>query len=363
MVRPTRKLIGVALAMLALGACSQPAAGPATTPSPSAPSSSQETAPATSSDELVVVTHGSFNLTDELKADFAEESGLDVTYVSPGSSGALVNQLVLTKDSPLGDVVFGIDNTFSGRAVDEEVITPYESPALPDASEQFDHEWLVPIDFSDVCINADLAWFEEQGLAVPTTLDDLTKPEYADLLVVSNPASSSPGLAFLIATVGAYGEDGYLDYWARLRDNGMDVVPDWSDAYYAEFTAAGEGGTRPLVLSYATSPAFTIDEETGESTTVALLGTCFRQVEYAGVIEGAENEAGAQAFIDFLLSDEVQSAIPELMYMYPVATDVDLPAEWVEFAPLSTAPIVVDEETIDAQRSTWIEQWTATVLG
>ncbi|MGV8845015.1 thiamine ABC transporter substrate-binding protein [Tessaracoccus sp.] len=344
-----------ALAMSAtLGACSQPS-------STDAPSARTDTTTITSN-TLTVVTHDSFTIPDELKARFASESGLDVTYVAPGDGGALVNQLILTKDSPLGDVVYGIDNSFSSRAVTEGVITDYDSPALPSTASAFETEALTPIDFGDVCLNADSQWFEDQDIPLPSTLDDLVKPEYKDLLVVSNPASSSPGLSFLLATIAAKGEDGYLDYWGQLTDNGVAVVQGWSDAYYTEFSGADGKGPRPLVVSYASSPAYTVSEDGATSTTVALLETCFRQVEYAGVIAGAQNEEGAKAFIDFLLSDDVQASIPENMYMYPV-TDVELPSGWMDFAPLAETPLMVDPADTSENRDTWIKAWTAQVIG
>ena len=348
--------ITAAIAAAALGACSQP--GTSSTPVPGA----AESGSASTSTSLTVVTHDSFAIPEELKARFAEESGLDVTYVAPGDGGALVNQLILTKDAPLGDVVYGIDNSFSSRAVEEGIITDYDSPALPATASQFDAPGLTPIDFGDVCINADLQWFEKNSMTVPTTLEDLAKPEYKDLLVVTNPASSSPGLSFLLATIASEGEDGYLDYWSRLADNGVQVVQGWSDAYYTEFSGADGNGPRPLVVSYATSPAYTVPEDGTESTTVALLGTCYRQIEYAGVIQGARNELGAQQFIDFLLSDDVQSSIPENMFMYPV-TDVDLPQEWVDFAPLSDHTLALDDAKTSAHRDEWIKAWTAKVIG
>ncbi|GAB3816542.1 thiamine ABC transporter substrate-binding protein [Tessaracoccus terricola] len=343
------------LAVAALAACSGSPAEPGQDPTAG-------DGGVTTSTELTVVTHDSFALPDELKEAFEEASGYDVTYVAPGDGGALVNQLILTKDSPLGDVVFGVDNTFARRAVDEGVFSPYTSATLPASAEQYAIESLTPVDMGDVCINADTQWFADAGIDVPTTLEDLTDPAYADLLVVSHPASSSPGLAFLAATVGAEGE-GWLEYWDALVANGVKVVPGWSEAYYTEFSGADGEGPYPLVLSYATSPAFTLTEDGSASTTEALLETCFRQVEYAGVIAGAENEQGAQEFIDFLLSAEVQAAIPEQMYMYPIDDEVELPADWASFAPLSEAPIEVPAEEIAANRDQWISDWTARVIG
>jgi thiamine transport system substrate-binding protein len=317
-------------------------------------------------DTVVLVTHDSFNVSEDVLAAFEKESGLTVKQVAPGDGGALVNQLVLTKDSPLGDVVFGIDNSFATRAIDEGVLEPYAPAGLADSAAQYaigDGGELTPIDFGDVCINVDHAWFGNTGVAEPKTLDDLTRPEYKDLLVVTNPATSSPGLSFLLATVGAYGEDGWVDYWAKLKANGVKVVDGWSDAYSVDFSGAEGNGPRPIVLSYATSPAFTVSEDGTSTRTGALLDTCFRQVEYAGVLAGAENPEGAKKLVDFLVSDAFQADVADSMYMYPANTDITLPEGWVEFAPLSPQPIEVAPADITAHRDEWIKAWTSTVIG
>ena len=353
----------VAGVSLALASC---AGAPTATPPSGTATAAPATASASGSTELTVVTHDSFHLSEDLLAKFKTETGLDVTFVAPGDAGTLTNQLVLTKDSPLGDVVFGIDNTFAGRALAEGIIAPSASTALPAADAEAlkadDSGRLVPVDFGDVCVNADTAWFKEHGKAVPATLDDLADPQYADLLVVPNAATSSPGLAFLVATVGAKGDPGWVDYWKQLKDNGVLVAKDWTEAYTVQFSGSTGKGPRPLVLSYSTSPAFeSVDGQ--EPPTTSLLQTCFRQVEYAGVIEGAANPDGAQKFIDFLLSPEVQADIPGQMYMYPAVRGTELPAEWVKYAPLSDAPFQVPAEEIAAQRDGWLRTWTSTVIG
>lgn len=311
---------------------------------------------------VTLVTHDSFHLSDGLLEQFEAETGLTVRQVAPGDGGALVNQLILTKDAPLGDVVYGIDNTFASRAIGEGVLDPYTSevPAAqdaavyaPDASGS-----LTAIDMGDVCLNVDQTWFADSGLAEPTTLEDLTDPAYRDLTVVTNAATSSPGLAFLLATIGAFGQDGWQQYWTDLQANGLKVAEGWSDAYYSDFSGGGGDGPRPIVLSYASSPPVTIPEGGDEPTTRALLGTCFRQVEYAGVIAGAQNPEGARQLIDFLLSDEVQADIPGSMYMYPVSTAVDLPEDWARWAPLADEPFEVPLDDIAANRDTWIREWT-----
>ncbi len=344
-----------AVTLLALAACSggDDAAG------------GDDASSGTGGGTVTLVTHDSFAVSDEVLAAFEEESGLTVEQIAPGDGGALVNQLILTKDSPLGDVVFGIDNSFASRAIDEGVLEPYTPADLPDSAAQYavgDGGELTPVDLGDVCVNVDHTWFSDAGIPEPVTLEDLTKPEYEDLLVVTNPATSSPGLAFVLATVGAFGEDGWEDYWADLRANGVKVVDGWSDAYYVDFSGSEGAGPRPLVLSYSTSPAFTLTEDGTASTTGALLDTCFRQVEYAGVLAGAENPEGAQQLVDFLVSEAFQADVPGQMYMYPADDSVALPDGWAEFAPLADEPFDVAPQDITAHRDEWIKAWTATVV-
>lgn len=339
---------------LLLAGCTAPAASP----SPSASAAASSSAP-TQSTQLRVITHDSFALPDKLIAQFKAETGYDVVFNAPGDAGTVVNQLVLTKGAPIADVVFGIDNTFAGRAFNEGVLSPYTSTALPSGADGFaadDSHRLTPIDYGDVCLNADTKWFQAKGLAVPVSLDDLLKPEYKDLLVVANPATSSPGLAFLLATIAAKGDPGYLDYWKALRDNGLKVVKGWTEAYTVEFSGSSGKGKRPLVLSYASSPAF-------EPATESLNQTCFRQIEYAGVVAGSANEVGAGKFIDFLLSSQVQAVIPDQMYVYPVDSSVKLPKDWAAHAVLPEHPYTLPADQISAGRDGWIKAWTAAVIG
>ena len=333
---------------------------PAASANPETPSGTGEEA------EVVLVTHDSFYLPEELLAEFTADTGLEVSIVAPGDGGALANQLVLTKDAPLGDVVYGLDNTFAGRALEAEVFAAYQStaPAAADAAQYAidDSGYLTAIDFSDVCLNIDEQWFIEQGKPVPVNFDDLLRPEFAGLTVVTNAATSSPGFAFLVATIGAKGDD-WGTFWQGLVDNGLRVAEGWSEAYYVDFSGSGEGGQYPIALSYASSPPATVAEGADSPRTSALLNTCFRQVEYAGVLAGGQNPEGAQLLIDWLLSDEVQSALVENMWMYPVSTAVELPAEWASWAPLADQPWQVSPAEIETNRADWISQWTEIVTG
>jgi len=314
---------------------------------------------------LVLVTHDSFALSDGILDQFTKETGIEVQVQSAGDAGQLVNTLVLTKDSPLGDVVFGIDNTFASRAVENGVLEDYSSKDLTNAEDQYllpegqGREQLTPIDNGDVCVNVDHEWFTEKGIAEPKTLDDLVKPEYKDLFVTEAANSSSPGLAFLLATIAAYGDDGWQDYWTKLMANGTKVDAGWSDAYYVDFSGPSSEGDRPIVVSYASSPPFEVPEGATDAPTGALLDTCFRQTEYAGVIAGTKNEAGAQKLVDFLFSTTVQNDIPKTMYVYPVNSKATLPESFTKFAKVAEDPFVVSPTEIDKNRETWLAEWAA----
>lgn len=318
----------------------------------------------TASERVVLVTHESFVMSEELQQEFEDESGYDLVVRASGDAGALTNKLVLTKDDPTGDVVFGIDNTFGSRALDEGILAPYAAE-LPEGADEYvlagdDDHALTPVDTGNVCVNVDDTWFAEQGVPEPQTLDDLLDPAYRDLFVAPGATTSSPGLAFLLATVAAYGEDGWQDYWTALLANGAKLTSGWSDAYEVDFTQGGGGGDRPIVLSYDSSPAFTIGDD-GQSTTSALLDTCFRQVEYAGVLAGAANAEGAQALVDFMVGRSFQEALPDAMYVFPVDGAAALPEAWAEFAVQPEQPYAVDPADVAANRDAWLQQWSDVV--
>ncbi|MBW8750615.1 MAG: thiamine ABC transporter substrate-binding protein [Propionibacteriales bacterium] len=314
----------------------------------------------TDSKTVTIATHDSWAMSKEVMAEFKKETGITVKIQPHGDAGELTNKLVLTKGHPLADGVFGIDNTFASRAVDEGVLARYDAKQ-PGSAAQFALDgdagrYLTPIDFGDVCVNIDDTWFAKKKLAPPATFDDLADPAYKNLFVAPGATSSSPGLAFLVATIGAKG-DGWKDYWHKLVDNGLKIDAGWEDAYTVDFTAGGGNGDRPIVVSYSSSPPFTVPKGADKPTTSALLDTCFRQVEYAGVLKGADNPKGAQEFIDFMLSHDFQAALPDNMYVYPVDASVALPDGWKTWAPTSPDPVEVSPADITAHRSDWLRDW------
>ena len=317
---------------------------------------------------VVLAAHDSFTLPDELVAAFEADTGYDLEVQLSGDAGQMANQIVLTAGNPTADVVFGIDTTFATRVVGAEALEAYRPEGLPESVEEHDlaegaEAYLTPVDYGDVCVNIDSVWFANQGIEPPQSLADLTDPAYEDLFVTPGASTSSPGLAFLLATIGEFGPGEWQGYWEDLMANGAKVTSGWTDAYTVDFTAGGGDGDRPIVLSYASSPPFTIPDGGFEPTTRALLDTCFRQVEYADVLAGTDNPEGAQAVVDWLLSPDVQAAIPDSMYVFPVDDTVALPDLWAQWAQVAEDPIVVSPRQIEAERETWLREWADIATG
>lgn len=315
--------------------------------------------------KVTVVTHSSFQVSDNLKKEFEKTSGFKLEIVDGGDGGELVNKLILSKDAPQGDVCFGVDNTYASRLLSQGVIDKDRTvDTIPESAEKYlvdNNRALVPIDMGDVAINIDKTYFTSHNLAEPKTFEDLAKPEYAKLLVAINPTTSTPGLAWMLATVGHFGADKFSDYWKALVKGGTKIASGWTEAYNTDFSAGEGKGAYPIVVSYASSPAYTVSKDGASTTTAALLDTAFRQVEYAGVLKGAANPAGGQAFINWMLSKAVQADIPKKMYMYPVDSSVQLPEALAKFGPLAEKPVEVAPNKIAAEREQWLKLWASAV--
>jgi thiamine transport system substrate-binding protein len=320
---------------------------------------------------LTVMTHDSFGVSKEVLEQFEKDNNAKVTILKSGDAGSTLNKAILSKSAPIADVLYGVDNTFLSRALNAGIFEPYDSPALASIPDRFklDKEnRLLPVDFGHVMINYDKAFLADKKLEPPKSLRELIDPKWKSLLVVENPATSSPGLAFLLATIAAFPEDSdypWQQFWTDLRANDVYVSPDWNDAYYAQFSGSSGKGPRPLVVSYATSPAaevFFSEGKLQEPPTGNLDGTGFEQIEFVGVLKGTKNRALAEKFVDFMLSQTFQKDIPLQMFVYPVVPDTPLPDVFVDFAPLPAASLTLSPDQIDQGREKWIEEWTKLVL-
>ncbi|MEO8356662.1 MAG: thiamine ABC transporter substrate-binding protein [Chloroflexota bacterium] len=325
----------------------------------------QSTGPQT----LTIMTHDSFAVSEDVVKTFEEANNAKIAFLQSGDAGAVLNKAVLTKDAPLADVLFGVDNTFLSRALEADIFEPYESSLLNEIPSEFkldDSNRVLPVDFGDVCINYDKQYFSDKDLAVPQSLEDLTKPEYAGLLVVENPATSSTGLAFLLATVSHYG-DSFTEYWQALKDNDVVIVDGWETAYYTNFSGSSGRGPQPMVVSYGTSPAAEVifaEKPLADAPTASILGpdTCFRQIEFVGILKGTQNRALAEKFVDYMLGKQFQEDVPMQMFVYPVDPNAALPDEFVKYAQAPEQTALLSPEEIAVNRDQWIEAWTDIVM-
>jgi thiamine transport system substrate-binding protein len=324
--------------------------------------------PASATGSVRLLAHDSFVLSESVLAGFTEQTGLSVEIVTGGDAGTMVAGAILAAGSPTADVMFGVDNTLLSRALDAGVFEPY-TPAdidvvAPELRAGAADGTVTPIDYGDVCVNIDDAALADLGIAAPATLEDLVRPEYRDLLVVQDPGTSSPGLAFLLATIARFG-DGWPDYWQQLAGNGVKVASSWTDAYVGDFSGGGDGN-RPLVVSYATSPpaeiVYAAEPKPTEPSTSVMTDGCYRQVEYAGVLAGAANPEGARELVDWLLSEPVQADVPLSMFVFPARTGTALPEVFTDFAAVVEAPLELPSDEVAANLSTWLAEW-GTVMG
>ncbi|WP_330356409.1 thiamine ABC transporter substrate-binding protein [Streptomyces chartreusis] len=322
---------------------------------------------------VTLVSHNSWAVSKGVLAAFEKQSGYKVKVLEDGDAGQAVNKAILTKDNPQGDVFFGVDNTLLSRALDNDLFQSYEAKGsdliLPEFRVDQDKHRVTPVDTGDICVNYDKAYFSEHELAPPTSYDDLIKPAYKNLLVTENASTSSPGLGFLLGTAAKYGDGGWQDYWKKLKANGVKVVDGWEQAYNEEFSGSAGGkkakADRPLVVSYASSPPAEViyaDPKPTSAPTGVADGTCFRQVEYAGLLNNAGNTEGGKALLDFLLTKTFQDDMPLNMFVYPVREGAQVPAEFTEYGPQAKNPETLDPAKIADNRDDWVKSWTSLVL-
>jgi thiamine transport system substrate-binding protein len=319
---------------------------------------------------VTLLTHSSFAVSKAVLADFTRQTGYKLKILQPSDAGVMVNEAILRKKNPVADALFGVDNTFLTRALDAGIFDEYVprgALARPPSNLQADSRFRVTaIDVSNVCVDRDTSWFGHDGRPpAPSSLDDLIAPRYKNLMVVENASTSSPGLAFLLATIAAKGENGWQAYWSALRKNGVRVDDDWTQAYQNDFTAGGAKGDRPIVVSYGSDPAADVLGSSPHRDTPnvgVIASTCFRQIEYAGVLHGARNGPGAQALVDFMLSRRFQEDMPLQMYVNPIVPGATLPPVFAKWAVVPPHPYSIDPATISAKRNDWIKEWTDLVV-
>lgn len=314
--------------------------------------------------ELRVMVHSSFALPKPLLAQFEQQNNVKLAILKGGDAGEMLNKLILTRAQPVADVVFGIDNTLVAKALAAGVLdaTPL---AVQDPPELSLGASVAAVDYGYVTLNIDRAALAKNPALLPKTLADLALPALKGQLVMPNPATSSTGYAFLLATIAGLGEEPAFAWWAQMRANGLKVVKGWSEAYYTEFSR--NKGRYPLVVSYATSPAaevFYSKEKitTSPTASVNLSGGVFRQIEGVALVQGGGQRAAALKFVDFMRSNPVQQALQTEMWMYPAANATPRAEVLQQHGAEPTTFERLPAHTIAEKGAQWVARWTQVVL-
>lgn len=327
----------------------------------SSSSGAQSSSSPTHSNLVTLITHDNFKVPDKLKKEFEKKTGLKVSFVQAKSGPQLVNKLVLTKDKPIGDAVYGLATNDMGKVGQEKLLAPVDIK-LPEGAQKAknpDAPRAIAIDRGDVCVNIDKTYFEKKNIPAPRTFEDLAKPQYKGLFATIEPTGVT-GFAFLAATIKHFGENGWQKYWKELKANGTEFAHGWTQAYENDFTQGGNNGKYPIVLSYETSPAATVNKAQTQTTTASLPDTCYQNVEYAGVLRGSAHPDNAKKVIEWLLSPEVQASIPDNMYMYPIDKSTPLPKAY-QLAPRSDKGVRLPGKEIVANQEKWVKEWVELV--
>ena len=340
-----RKTSFLLAALVVVAACG---GSPGGTTDSTVPAGDATTVPADATPgEVTLLAYDSFTPAEGIFDAFEKQTGAKVKVVTGGDSGSLISKAILTAGNPEGDVLWGVDNTTLSRAEGARLLDSYE-----------------PVDEGDVCVNYDKQWYASRGITPPASLDDLVNPVYRGQLVVQDPVNSSPGLAFLMASVAKYG-DGWRQWWAQLKENKVRIAADWTAAYTVDFSGSSGKGKYPLVVSYGSSPpaevlyaATPIDEP----PTGVIESTCFRQTEYVGVLRGTRNPGLARALVDYLLDVPFQESMPLSLFVFPVNPQAKLPDLFTKFAVRAASPLALDPDVIAESRDKWLDEWRAIAL-
>ena len=311
--------------------------------------------------EVRLAVHKSFSLPKDAFAAFEKAHQAKVSVIKVGSGNEMVNKLIVSRAKPIADAVYGLDNITALKAQQAGILAVQQPNSTITVARL---TGALAVDYGYVSINYDKAWFAKHKLPLPKTLDDLTLPQYKNLLVMPNPGMSSTGLGFLFANIQGMGEQKAFAWWAKMRANGVKITKDWSEAYYTEFSH--NGGARPLVVGYATSPVAEVFYGKGKYSSpptgnLFLPASVFRQVEGAAVLKGATQPVLAAKLVQYLQNPAIQKTIPSEMWVYPAVKGVALPDVYQhDVAPSqSNNP---SEADIAKHQKRWVSQWIRVVL-
>lgn len=326
---------------------------------------------------LKILTYDIFQgYSNELIEQFVNQTGIQVEVIRTDDAGGILDQMMLTQMAPQADLMLGLDNTYLPTALENCLLIEHNATPenLTQSSRDFyDGEMALPFDEGDVCLNYDEDALLASNISVPTSLWDLTEPEWNGKLAIPSPITSSPGRAFLVATYDYFtdetnAEQGNMStWWKAIADNGAIFTSGWTESYttyytggYGEYTEGYIGGAY-MTVSYCHSPgveAFFAENYT-HSTSLVLPKSSFHQVEYTGVIHGAAEVDAARLFIQYITSPEVNINMPIYNSMYSVIEGNDLPETngYLYHSDVVNSTSTITNEIIEQYMDEWLIEW------
>jgi len=281
----------------------------------------------------------------EFLADsFFKKTGLKVEFVSFGTSGEALNQVLLEGKFPKADILMGLDELLFLRAQEKDLfekLGTVEGKSLDPAFIPFDYGFLAFI-------------FDSSRTSIPTNLRLSTFSKWLSAkqkIALQDPRTSSLGLEFLVWTYASLG-DGAKLFWQGIAPSVLTFSPGWSGAYELFLKKQVD-----FVLSYTTSPAYHRMRENKNNISFALFSEGhFKQVEGLSILKASTRKEMAKTFVELVLSKEAQTALPTFQWMYPVREDVKLPKEFREIPVPKT--LKVDWANVVQSKNQWLKDWT-----
>ena len=338
--------------------------------------------------ELVIVTYDVLALSEDMISGFEESSGLNVTMLKLDDAGSILDYLIQNRGNTNVDLAIGLDNTYLQTAIEFDLLeeldlnksgmsAPGSFPGRSsmDPLEPYDGPLAVPYDMGYICLNYDTEAVDGENLSVPTSLEDLTGPEWRGKVALPSPVSSSPGRGFMLASLDYFdwqSDEGlqFSNWWSDMVANDVVITSGWTEAYETHYTGGygewteGYIGDAHITVSYCHSPGVEsyYNGNWTKSATLDIPKTSLFQVEYASAVSGG-NALYAKKFIEYLISPEVNSMMPYENLMYSVLDGLDLPEEdgYRSNSQIPAAPASIPMEDIDDHMEAWLDQWNSAV--
>ncbi|HHF3168846.1 TPA: thiamine ABC transporter substrate binding subunit [Vibrio diabolicus] len=300
---------------------------------------------------LTIYTYDSFAADwgpgPKIEQAFEAKCGCDVNFVALDDGVSILNRLRLEGGNSKADIVLGLDNNLMAEAKKIGLLTEHN---VDTANTVLPNGWsdttFVPYDYGYFAF----VYNTEKLANPPKSMKELVETRDDLKVIYQDPRTSTPGQGLMLWMKSIYGDD-VTQAWQKLASKTVTVTKGWSEAYSMFLN-----GESDLVLSYTTSPAYhLIAENDSKFATANFAEGHYMQVEVAAKVKGAKNSELADQFMNFILSDEFQSAMPTGNWMYPV-TDVELPKGF-ETLSVPNKSLSFSADEVAKMRKSWIREW------